>query len=127
MKNTLAIPPRPKAGQAGQKLTASVTKIPTSKKPQAGQFNNNDAITDVAAGAASSVLPLLHRQHPMHLSDLGQTFWFPRPIPCWSLLLLLLLLHTLVAPLHLDVVLAAWRSKAWHLVEVQEEVQKAGA
>ena len=34
---------------------------------------------------------------------------------------------TLVAPLHLDVVLAAWRSKALHLVEVQEEVQEAGA
>ena len=39
-------------------------------------------------------------------------------------LLLLLLLQTGLALPHLDVVLAAWRSKAWHLVEVQEEVQE---
>ena len=105
--------------------------------PQSGQFSNNDEITAVAAGAASSLLPLLPRHEPMHLShaasmpiwlraDLGQTAlahvnWSSN----WDLLLLLL--QTLVAPLHLDVVLAAWRSKAWHLVEVQEEVQEAVA
>ena len=39
--------------------------------------------------------------------------------------LLLVLLQTLVAPLHWNV-LAVWRSQAWHLVELQEEVQEAG-
>ena len=69
------------------------------------------------------MLPLLPWQHPMHLAQLSTSrqIWLGN----WDLLLLLL--QTLVAPLHLDVVLAAWRSKAWHLVEVQEEVQEAGA
>ena len=90
----------------------------------------------VAAGSASSMLPLLQIQHPMHLyqaasgpNGMGAAPAHVNWSSNWDLLLLLLLLQTLVAPLHLDVVLAAWRRKAWHLVDVQEEEvqEEAGA
>ena len=110
VKNALAITPK------GQQLTAcTVTKRSTSKRPQVGQFNNNDDITAVAAGAAaSSKTPLLQREPPNHLSLSAS-----RPVSEGEELsrtaLHLLRVPTFVAPLHLV-------EEAWHLVEVQEAV-----
>ena len=114
----------------GKKLTACTvtTKRPTSKRQQAGQFNNNDKITADAAGGCS-LLPLLPRHYPrihLHLNWLG---WMHLHLlqPWLHLHLNWSSHHVVEVQEEVQEAGMQWcLSKAWHVVEVQEEVQEAG-